>query len=96
VLPEDTEPSVERGALVTTEGGAEDDDISLIALNVLDVLDEERHVFAFLPPLALGAEDLAEFPIGFRALLEEVEDEVGLLAIEGDDTEARAGVTRWV
>jgi hypothetical protein len=85
MLAQHAEIAAEDAARVPAEGRREDDQVALVALNILDVLDEEADILVILSALALldigPAEVLVRLGTGFEALL----NEIGLLAVEGHD-----------
>lgn len=90
LLPEHAEAAAEGALAVTAEGGGEDDDVAFVTLDVFHVLDEHRHVLAVLQALALLGVGLAEQLVFLGTSFEMFLDQVGLLAVEGDDADGGA------
>ncbi|MBA7709769.1 hypothetical protein ES703_118694 [subsurface metagenome] len=71
--------------LVATECRREDDDVTLVALHVLHVLDEEAHILAILGTLALAHQCVAKCLIVLGTIFQSIFDGIGLLAVERND-----------
>ena len=84
-MPEDPEIADEAALLVLAESRGEDDDVALVALDVLDVFDEEgRHVLAIVLAVGVVAVALGEGSVTGGPLLDEIADEGRLLLAESD------------
>src|SRR5690606_6771780 len=68
---------------VACERESEEDDVPLVSLHVLEVLHEQR--------LVVPGHRLGEGSVVLRGLFEQVEDQVTLLRVEGDDADALGG-----
>ena len=88
-LSKHPEVASERPMAVSPEGGREHDDVALVALNILNILDEEPHVLAVFGPLTFPHEGVAEGAVVFGAVFERLLDDVGLLAVERNDADRR-------
>src|SRR3546814_910014 len=78
ILSEHAEEATKCALRVAAEGRGEDDDIALVALHILDVLDEEAHILAAFDAIPLARERNAERCIILGAVLEHFLDQVRL------------------
>ena len=71
---------------------AENDDVALVPLDVLEVLDEQTDELAVLFTFALGFDEAAKFPVVAGQLLERLFDFALLGFGKGDDADRKAGL----
>ncbi|CPU63527.1 Uncharacterised protein [Mycobacteroides abscessus] len=69
---------------ILRKGEREEDDVALVTLHILEILDEELLLLASQGDLDEG--------VALSDLLEEVEDQLALLGVEGDDPDAPSSV----
>src|SRR5207249_1861967 len=86
---ERSESAVKFSRRIRAVGRADDDVIAFVALNVLQILDEQPLERPADPPQARLRQRGGEGGIGFRQFVELVEDQVALRDVEAGDADAR-------
>src|SRR5690606_27018049 len=81
--------SEEAALAVGTVGGADDDVVSFVALDALEVADEEAFEAVATAPLSRFVESSREVRVAARGLVERLDDEVTLRQVEADDADGR-------